>query len=161
VAKKYKSTKPNPAGRKAQSRRKEALPRSIPWFSIGILTVVFVSLTGLFFYRYFAPRSLPDEISVQAAHQKYQQDAYLLDVREQEEWDEYHIPGATLIPLGELAARVNEVPQDKEIVVVCRSGNRSEEGRDILRKAGLSNVTSMAGGMIDWRAAGFPVETGP
>jgi rhodanese-related sulfurtransferase len=82
----------------------------------------------------------------------------LLDVREQAEWDEYQIPGATLIPLGELAERVDELPKDEEIVVVCRSGNRSQEGRDILLQAGFSKVSSMAGGMIEWRDAGHPVE---
>jgi rhodanese-related sulfurtransferase len=72
-----------------------------------------------------------------------------------------HIEGATLIPLGELAARTGEVPDDMDIVVVCRSGNRSAQGRDILRDAGLAGATSMAGGMNDWIAAGRPYVTGP
>jgi rhodanese-related sulfurtransferase len=60
-----------------------------------------------------------------------------------------------------LAARVGELPRDQEIVVVCRSGNRSATGRDILREAGFMQVTSMAGGVTDWRAAGHPIATGP
>jgi rhodanese-related sulfurtransferase len=56
---------------------------------------------------------------------------------------------------------VSEVPADQEIVVVCRSGNRSQSGRDILREAGLARVTSMAGGLKEWKAAGYPTETGP
>jgi rhodanese-related sulfurtransferase len=84
----------------------------------------------------------------------------MLDVREPSEWVEYHMPGATLIPLGELESRLAEVPQDQPVVVVCRSGNRSATGRDILLNNGFSQVTSMAGGMNAWAAAGYPTETG-
>ena len=66
-----------------------------------------------------------------------------MDVRTQEEWNEFHAPNTTLIPLDELASRVNELPKDQPIVVVCRSGNRSQTGRDILLQAGF-NATSMA-----------------
>ena len=79
----------------------------------------------------------------------------------QDEWDEYHIPDTTLIPLGQLAGRVSEVPEGVQIVVVCRSGNRSQEGRDILLQAGFEDVTSMAGGVSTWREAGYPIEAGP
>lgn len=87
--------------------------------------------------------------------------ALMLDVREPGEWAGGHIPGATLIPLGELAARVDEVPTDRMVVVVCRSGNRSAQGRDILLQAGHVTVTSMAGGINDWIAAGLQTVTGP
>ncbi len=110
-----------------------------------------------------APASLaplPTEISVQQAAAMREQGAFILDVREPDEWDAVHIPDATLIPLGTLAQRVGEVPKDKEIVVVCRSGNRSQQGRDILLQAGFTRVTSMAGGMNQWSAAGFPTASG-
>ena len=81
-----------------------------------------------------------------------------MDVRTQEEWDEYHAPNTTLIPLDQLEQRVNELPKDQEIVVVCRSGNRSQTGRDILLNAGFEQVTSMAGGLSSWRSSGYPVE---
>ncbi len=87
--------------------------------------------------------------------------AFILDVREPSEWADYHISGATLIPLGQLPARVNEVPHDKEVVVVCHSGNRSAKGRDILAQAGFTNVTSMSGGLIAWQAANLPTVSGP
>jgi rhodanese-related sulfurtransferase len=103
-----------------------------------------------------ATAALPAEINVQTAYEKVQEGAFLLDVRTQEEWNQSHVPGATLIPLNELAARVNEVPIDQEVVVICRSGNRSQEGRDILRRAGFEQVTSIAGGILQWSAAGFP-----
>ena len=105
-----------------------------------------------------AAAELPDEISVDAAHQKYQDGVFLLDVRTQEEWDEYHAPDTTLIPLDELEGRLDELPQNEEIVVVCRSGNRSQAGRDILRNSGFEQTTSMSGGLKAWRAAGYPIE---
>ena len=113
----------------------------------------------------FLPRgdsaSLPKEISVVQAKEKYDAGAFVLDVRQPEEWNETHVPGTTLIPLGELESRVNELPKDKEIVVICRSGNRSQEGRDILLNAGFESVTSVAGGVNQWKAAGYPTVTGP
>ncbi|NJC97513.1 MAG: rhodanese-like domain-containing protein, partial [Anaerolineae bacterium] len=97
-------------------------------------------------------------ISVDEAWSMYQNGAYVLDVRTVEEWNEFHAPNTTLIPLDELASRVDEVPRDREIVVVCRSGNRSQQGRDILLNAGFEKVTSMTGGLNEWRARGYPIE---
>jgi rhodanese-related sulfurtransferase len=94
------------------------------------------------------------------AFAKREAGAFILDVRQPEEWQEYHVPGSTLIPLGELEGRVDELPRDQEIVVVCRSGNRSQAGRDTLKQAGFSEVTSMTGGVSEWRASGYPTETG-
>ena len=104
--------------------------------------------------------SLPATISVEQAYQKYNQGAFVLDVRTQEEWNDFHAPGTTLIPLDELPRRLDELPRDREIVVVCRSGNRSQQGRDILLGAGFTQVTSMSGGLNEWRSAGYPTETG-
>jgi len=123
--------------------------------AIAVVIVILLAISG----NQPQTASTPAEISVQQAYQLYQKGgAYFLDVREPSEWDEYHAPNSTLIPLGELATRVNEVPKDKEIVVVCRSGNRSQQGRDILKQAGFTNVTSMAGGLSTWRSSGYPVQ---
>jgi rhodanese-related sulfurtransferase len=103
----------------------------------------------------------PPEVSVEEAVARRDAGAFLLDVRRLEEWNEYHVPGSTLIPLDELADRVDELPKDQEIVIVCRTGNRSAQGRDILRNAGFAQVTSMAGGLTQWRAAGYPIVSGP
>jgi rhodanese-related sulfurtransferase len=104
--------------------------------------------------------ALPREVSVAEANRLRQDGAMVLDVREPSEWASGHIGGATLVPLGELAGRTSELPRDRTIVVVCRSGNRSAQGRDILFDAGFPAVTSMAGGMTDWISAGLPVTTG-
>lgn len=99
---------------------------------------------------------LPAFVTVDQAYALQQEGAFVLDVRTQQEWDEYHAPGTTLIPLDQLANRVDELPRDKDIVVICRSGNRSQEGRDILKSVGFDSVTSVNGGLLDWRASGYP-----
>lgn len=103
---------------------------------------------------------LPASVSVDEAHQMYEEGTFVLDVRTPEEWNEFHAPDTTLIPLDELASRVDELPKDQPIVVVCRSGNRSQAGRDILLQAGL-DATSVNGGLTAWRDSGYPVVSGP
>jgi len=105
-------------------------------------------------------QALPADVSVAEALALREAGAFILDVRQPDEWAAGHIPDATLIPLGDLPARIAEVPKDRQVVVVCRSGNRSAQGRDILLGAGRPSVTSMAGGMNDWAAAGYPTATG-
>ncbi len=99
-------------------------------------------------------------LDVEGAYQKRQAGAFLLDVRTQEEWNAGHIPGATLIPLDQLSARAGELPEDQEIVIYCRSGNRSAQALDLLTTAGFSGVYSMEGGINDWIAAGYGITTG-
>ena len=103
--------------------------------------------------------ALPPEIGVARALEWLRQDsAVFLDVRSREEWDAVHIANTTLIPLDQLPSRLGEVPRGRDIVVVCRGGVRSRRGRDILIQAGFTRVTSMAGGVSAWQAAGYPVE---
>ena len=132
---------------------------------LALVGVVVIGLAAGFAYWRAAGTSgveaLPPSISVAEAAAKRDAGAFVLDLREPDEWAEVHIPGATLIPLRELAARAAELPRDQEIVVVCRSGNRSQQGRDILLAAGFDQVTSMAGGVTEWRAQGLPTVTGP
>ncbi len=86
----------------------------------------------------------------------------VLDVREPEEYEGPlgHIPGARLIPLGELAARSGELDAQKPVVAVCRAGGRSAQATTILRRAGLKKVANLAGGMLRWRAQHCIVEGG-
>jgi rhodanese-related sulfurtransferase len=70
----------------------------------------------------------------------------------------YHVVNTTLIPLTELPDRLNELPRDKPIVIICHSGNRSGQALDILLKAGFTQVVSMEGGLIAWNTAGYPLE---
>lgn len=111
------------------------------------------------FSRLFGP-SIP-QVDPAAAHARLREQPkpYLLDVREPEEYTDGHIPGATLIPLGELPRRVNELPRDREIVCVCHSGNRSGSATRHLISVGL-HATNLRGGMINWERAGLPVKKG-
>ena len=97
-------------------------------------------------------------LSVDEANQYRNAGAFMLDVRTPAEWLEIHIPGATLIPLDELGARMNELPADEIIVIYCRTGNRSSQALDILLKAGYSDVFSIENGIQDWITAGYDVE---
>jgi len=143
---------------KKNVKNRRALPL---WMWLGLAAFAILLVAALVFLR---PASqapiLAAEISVSEAAEKRSAGAFILDVREPSEWEAVHIPDATLIPLGELPQRLNEVPRDQEVVVVCRSGNRSKQGRDILINAGFDRVTSMAGGMNDWQAQGFPTTSG-
>jgi len=80
----------------------------------------------------------------------------VLDVRTREEFDGElgHVPGARLIPLDELRARVTEITGEKPVVVVCQTGKRSAMATVILRKAGLTRVANLAGGMVRFRGLG-------
>ena len=135
------------------------------WVAIGA-AVILVGVVGAILLRPTSDQpaqiaAAPAEISVDEAYAKYEAGTYILDVRQPEEWNEYHAPETTLIPLDQLEARLNEVPFDQEVVVVCRSGNRSQVGRDILLQAGHPQVSSMAGGLKTWQAEGYPVVSGP
>jgi rhodanese-related sulfurtransferase len=83
-------------------------------------------------------------------------DAYLLDVREQDEWDAGHAPGAHHIPMSSLMARLDEVPAGA-VVVMCRSGHRSGQVVNYLRTRGNADVVNLDGGIIDWVSAGRPI----
>ena len=80
-----------------------------------------------------------------------------IDVREQWEYDEAHIPGVSLIPMGEVPDRLDEIPTDKQVIVTCRSGNRSGQITDYLRSVGFDNVSNMSGGILAWEENGYPV----
>lgn len=160
MAKKQSGTISKRMQKRAEQRRKKRQTQII--IAIVALVVIVGGVWAIFGNNNSTPEasqsSLPLEITVDEAYERYQQGDFLLDVRTQEEWDDFHIPGTTLIPLDELASRVSEVPSDQNVVVVCRSGNRSQTGRDILLDAGFTAVTSMDGGVSDWRDAGYPIE---
>jgi rhodanese-related sulfurtransferase len=83
--------------------------------------------------------------------------AYLLDVREPDEWEAGHAPGAHHLPMMEVPARMAEIPGDTEVVVVCRSGGRSGQVVSYLMGNGWENVRNLDGGMQSWAAQGRDV----
>jgi rhodanese-related sulfurtransferase len=84
---------------------------------------------------------------------------FLVDVRQPEEYRQGHINGAKLVPLNQLGGRMKELPAGREIVCVCRSGNRSRAAARKLAAAGFKAV-NLRGGMIAWTRAGLPVKKG-
>lgn len=84
----------------------------------------------------------------------------IVDVREPEEFTGPlgHIPGAKLIPLGDLQSRSAELARERPVVTVCRAGSRSAQAYNILRQAGFARVANLTGGMLRWRAEGLAAE---
>jgi rhodanese-related sulfurtransferase len=82
--------------------------------------------------------------------------AVLVDVREPDEYEAGHAPGAVLIPIGELEGRVDELANAGDVVCVCRTGARSAAAAEFLRGRGLP-ARNLTGGMFAWAAEGLPV----
>ena len=87
-------------------------------------------------------------------------DIALLDVRTPDEFEDFRVPGSTLIPLQDLPERIEEVPESGRVYVICLTGSRSSRAVDFLNRQGYDTV-NVAGGCKAWREAGFPVEHGP
>jgi rhodanese-related sulfurtransferase len=98
------------------------------------------------------------EVSAGEAHELADEGALLLDVRQPDEWEAGHAPGARLLPLREVPDSLASLPKDRRIVAVCRSGARSGRATEFLVAQGF-DVVNLAGGMQAWAMAGFPVET--
>lgn len=96
------------------------------------------------------------ECTISELHAAWKRGDFILDVREPDEYAEGHVPSAILIPLGEVASRVDEVPTDRPIYVICRSGRRSMTGARALAAAGRQAI-SVSGGTLGWISAGLPV----
>jgi sulfur-carrier protein adenylyltransferase/sulfurtransferase len=100
------------------------------------------------------------EVSVQDVQSRIQNNGVaLLDVREKEEWDEGHLPGATFLPRGFLEVRVEKTVPEKEkpLIVYCAGGTRSAFAAKTLQDLGYKDVVSMAGGYGEWKNAGMSV----
>jgi rhodanese-related sulfurtransferase len=105
-------------------------------------------------------KSMPAVSAVELSEKlKNGQRPMVLDVRQREEYRSGHIAGAKLIPLNELGSRMKELPQNREIVCVCASGNRSSSATRMLTGAGY-NAINMKGGMSAWRRASLAVKKG-
>ena len=156
---------------KSTSAQKQAFMRGArsrgglgTWGLFGLLGVLVV-FAILYFSGVLTPdtqedaqTTSPADISLAEAYALYPDGAYFLDVRELDEWQTGRVPETNHIPLSELESRLSELPRDQDIVVICRSGNRSQVGRDTLLDAGFENVTSMTGGVSDWKDAGYPFD---
>ena len=142
--------------------------RNLTWLWIG-LGVLLVAVVRIWLLQSISASNAGNSatrpadsaaISPAQAYTKLQQGVFFLDVRTQTEWNHFHVQGSTLIPLEHLQGRLNELPKDREIVVVCLTGQRSQGGAGILQQAGFKQVTYVNGGLQAWVAAGYPVQSG-
>lgn len=102
--------------------------------------------------------SIPEvDIAVFAGH--HASGVTVIDVREPDEYLDGHVPGATLIPLGEVPERVAEVPGGETVYLVCKSGGRSLRAAEVLAAEGR-DVVNVAGGTMAWIEAGHPTIAG-
>jgi molybdopterin/thiamine biosynthesis adenylyltransferase/rhodanese-related sulfurtransferase len=102
-----------------------------------------------------------DEVDASRARELFETgDPVIVDVREQDEWDEGHIAGAIHIPRGNLESRIEAAAPDREraVVLYCAAGNRSAFAAKTLEELGYEDVASLSGGFTDWKRNGFPVE---
>lgn len=84
------------------------------------------------------------------------EDLFLLDVREPSEWDAGHLDRAKHVPLRQVPGALNDIPKEKEIVVICRSGGRSAQAQQFLKQSGYEKVLNLSGGMKSWAASVDP-----
>lgn len=100
------------------------------------------------------------EYTVHEVHQLMADDAALVvDVREDHELQAQHVPGMVHIPMSELQSRLDELPEDRDLVIFCRSGNRSGQVADFLTSMGdWDDVANCIGGILAWAAEGLPYE---
>jgi rhodanese-related sulfurtransferase len=99
------------------------------------------------------------EIDVEELARLRERGAVLVDVREPDEYETFHVPGAQLIPLADVPERIEEIPEDERVYVICATGGRSAKAVDYLNKQGYDTV-NVVGGSKAWLEAGHPVEHG-
>jgi molybdopterin-guanine dinucleotide biosynthesis protein A/rhodanese-related sulfurtransferase len=98
-------------------------------------------------------------IDVDELARLHEQDILLIDVRQPDEYEEFHVPGASLIPLGDVPRRLDEIPRDRRVYCICRTGGRSHRAAEFLLGNGFDAV-NVAGGSLAWSEAGHPTATG-
>ena len=113
-------------------------------------------------YRELLQQTRSEISEIDASHARHRIESgepVVVDVREQDEWDEGHIPGAVHVPRGHLESRIERLAPDtsRPVVVYCSAGNRSAFAAKTLAELGYEDVVSLAGGFTDWKRNGFPV----
>jgi rhodanese-related sulfurtransferase len=101
-----------------------------------------------------------NEISVNELTTLVENGSLVVDVREPDEYESGHIPGAILVPLATVLSNTSEFGSDETVYVVCRSGGRSMQACEMLHEVGVSNVVNVAGGTMGWISLGNEIVTG-
>lgn len=103
------------------------------------------------------PQWLPEE-----AKQRLDEGAVLVDVREMDEWQQARVPGALHVPLSTLAKRLGDLPQDRTLVLMCHTGQRSHTAARFLAQRGHATPAgNLVGGIVAWATLGLPLEPNP
>jgi len=115
----------------------------------NLLNILLAALIIYQLYNFYLLYKAPTITAPEA--KKLKKNSFFVDVRTEREYTNGHIPGARNIPLNQLSKRMNEIPKDTKVIVVCQSGSRSARGTMKLLKSGYSQVFSLKGGMIAWK----------
>ena len=162
--------------KKKMSKKPKARKQLVLGSSLGIILAFLIAGTFWFQSPFDTSRLEPEQVEAStqpatainvsindlanAVASEPAEDYVIVDVREQWEYDAGHVPGVMLIPLGELQARVSELPDDKALYVICQSGVRSRRASDMLLEAGKQDIRNVEGGTAAWARAGLPIEQG-
>ncbi len=150
----------NPLARLDRGVFVSTLQDSVPARPLN-MTAIEATNRGLADMAWAMPAASPpvEEIDIDALETR-PPDAVVLDVREPQEYEHGHVPGAINIPQADLASRLEEVPQDRPVIAVCQGGVRSFRAAQFLVQMGLNQVASVKGGTAAWRKAGKAVAVG-
>lgn len=119
---------------------------------MDVLSIILLLVVGYLAYKMFAPTKGVKQVSTTELKPLLNdRKRFYLDVRTPAEFKGNHIKGFKNIPLQTLNSQLNQIPKDKEVLVICQSGMRSKRAVKVLKKAGYSNVTEVRGGMNAWR----------
>jgi len=125
-----------------------------------LLVIVAAASGAMLLWSFFGNRvSGITAVNTLEATRLMNDEALILDVREDSEWAVGHIPNARHIRLGQLSEQIAQLEKykDKPVVVYCRSGNRSARACALMKKAGFNNVNNLAGGIVAWEQANLPI----
>lgn len=131
-------------------------------FSLAVLFAVFILIGGVFWGQFSKSTIFVSygDVTVQQASELItsKPDLLILDVRTPQEYSEGHLKGSILIPVDEINGRLNELGKDKEILIYCRTGNRSRTAVNILTTAGYHKIYHMKDGISVWMQQGYLTE---
>ena len=119
---------------------------------MDVLSIILLIVVAYLAYKMFAPTKGVKQVSTTELKPLLNdRQRFYLDVRTPAEFKGNHIKGFKNIPLQTLNNQLNQIPKDKEVLVICQSGMRSKQAVKLLKKAGYTNVTEVRGGMNAWR----------
>ena len=119
---------------------------------MAYLNYIILALVIFFLLQRIIPaKGIKNITTAELKNEMKNKNKQFVDVRTQGEYKGYHIPGFKNIPLHQLSQKAGELSKEKEVVVICQSGMRSQKASKTLKKLGFANVTNVKGGVSAWR----------